>query len=60
MAKLAEGVQTGRDSRQIVCEFDEDTFMEIRELAARGGVSFRAQVRLLVEHGLETLKQAAE
>lgn len=52
----AVGVPTPYGERQAVCAFDDDTFAEIRALAAKSGISFRAQVRLLVEFGLEDVK----
>jgi hypothetical protein len=45
--------------RQIVCAFDEDTFAEINTIAAANRISFRAAVRLLVEHGIEDEKVAS-
>jgi hypothetical protein len=58
---IAAGVPLPSGERQVICAFDVDTFAEIRELAARSKISFRAQVRLLVEFGLEDLKaEAAE
>lgn len=53
---IAKGVPLPSGERQIVCAFDEDSFNEIRKLAAKSGVSFRAQVRLLVEFGIEDVK----
>jgi hypothetical protein len=56
-----QGVALPSGDRQIICAFDDETFAEIRALATRAGISFRAQVRLLVEFGLEDIKiQAAE
>jgi hypothetical protein len=56
----ARGVSSpGRTDLQAVCAFDPETFEEIRALAMRAGISFRAQVRLLVEWGLEDVKREA-
>ncbi len=52
----AHGVALPSGERQIVCSFDDETFTEIRTLANLARISFRAQVRLLVEFGLEDLK----
>jgi hypothetical protein len=56
------GVELPSGERQIICAFDCDTFEEVRALALAAKISFRAQVRLLVEFGLEDLKvmEAAE
>lgn len=58
----AQGVSSpGRRDLQAVCAFDPETFEEIRNLAIRSGISFREQVRLLVEWGLEDVaREAAE
>ena len=58
----ARGVRSpGRRDLQAVCAFDPETFEEIRNLATRAGISFREQVRLLVEWGLEDVaREAAE
>jgi hypothetical protein len=53
------GVVLPSGERQIVCAFDDETFAEIRALALRSKISFRAQVRLLVEFGLEDIKAGA-
>jgi hypothetical protein len=53
----ARGVALPSGERQVICAFDDDTFAEIRALAARSRISFRARVRLLVEFGLEDVKQ---
>lgn len=53
---VAKGVSLPGGELQIVCAFDADTFAEIRRLAAKSKHSFRAQVRLLVEFGLEDIK----
>jgi hypothetical protein len=58
--QAARGVATPAGEVQAVCAFDPDTFAEIRALAVRAKISFRAQVRLLVEFGLEDIKLAAE
>jgi hypothetical protein len=56
-----QGVALPSGERQIICAFDDETFAEIRALATRAGISFRAQVRELVEFGLEDIKlEAAE
>jgi hypothetical protein len=54
---IAQGVALPSGERQVICAFDDDTFAEIRALATRARISFRAQVRLLVEFGLEDVKQ---
>lgn len=56
--QAARGVATPAGEIQVVCAFDADTFAEIRDLAVRSRISFRAQVRLLVEFGLEDVKRA--
>jgi hypothetical protein len=56
---IAQGVALPSGERQVICAFDDDTFAEIRALATRARISFRAQVRLLVEFGLEDVKQEA-
>lgn len=53
---IARGVALPSGERQIVCAFDDETFSEIRALAAKAKISFRAQVRLLVEFGIEDIK----
>jgi len=53
---IAQGVALPSGERQIVCAFDDDTFAEIRALATKAKISFRAQVRLLVEFGIEDTK----
>ena len=58
--QAARGVATPTGEMQAVCAFDPDTFAEIRQMAVRARISFRAQVRLLVEFGLEDIKQAVE
>ena len=58
--QAARGVATPTGEMQAVCAFDPDTFAEIRALAVLARISFRAQVRLLVEFGLEDIKQAGE
>lgn len=47
----------GGDLRVIVA-FDDDTFAEINEGARANDCSFSAQARMLIEVGLETLKEA--
>lgn len=54
---VARGVPTPSGEIQIVCAFDVETFTEISRLAARSKNSFREQVRLLVEFGLEDIKE---
>jgi len=56
--QAARGVATPAGEVQVVCAFDPETFAEIREMAVRTRTSFRAQVRLLVEFGLEDIKLA--
>ncbi len=46
------------DERQVVCVFDEETFAEIDARAKESKISFRAQVRLLVEFGLEDVRES--
>lgn len=51
---LARGCRSGpKGMLKSVCLFDEDTHDLIRSLAAKHGVSFAEQVRILVEWGLE-------
>jgi hypothetical protein len=40
--------------KRIVVAFDDETFEQVRKRAARSKTSFAAEVRLLVEFGLET------
>lgn len=53
---IAHGVALPSGERQVVCAFDDETFAEIRALAVKAKISFRAQVRLLVEFGIEDTK----
>jgi len=38
---------------------DDETFQDVRDGALRNGCSFAAQARMLIEVGLETLKEPA-
>ena len=42
---------------RVIVSFDDDTFAEINEGAKASDCSFSSQVRMLIEVGLETLKQ---
>jgi hypothetical protein len=53
---VAKGHFSHNGSRKVVVLLDDDTFDEIRDRAVRAGTSFAAQVRMLTEVGLETLK----
>jgi hypothetical protein len=55
---IALGVALPSGERQVLCAFDDETFAEIRALAVKAKISFRAQVRLLVEFGIEDTKVA--
>lgn len=57
---IARGIPLPSGELQIICAFDEDTFAEVRNLAERANISFRAQIRLLVEFGLEDVKAASQ
>ena len=57
------GVGSRRDAHgyvRMLIGFDEDTFKEIRARAERHNTPFAAEVRLLVEFGLDTAKLAAD
>jgi hypothetical protein len=57
------GVGSRRDTHgyvRMLIGFDEDTFNEIRQRAERHNTPFAAEVRLLVEFGLDTAKLAAD
>lgn len=45
---------------KIAITLDEDTFAEVRVGAAQNDCSFAAQARMLIEVGLETLKEPVE
>lgn len=54
----ANGVRRHKtDLLRIVISLDDETFGEIRARAEKQGCSFAAEARLLIEIGLETLKQ---
>ena len=50
---VAQGTQNRPHKRRTAIELDEETFVQIRELAIANATSFGAQLRLLVEWGLE-------
>jgi hypothetical protein len=43
--------------KRIAVSFDDETFDQVRELAAKAGISFAEQNRQLVEFGLEALQK---
>lgn len=43
--------------RRIVVAFDEETFSQVRDMAAAAKISFGEQIRNLVEFGLEDVKR---
>ena len=42
---------------RVIVSFDDDTFAEINEGAKANDCSFSSQVRMLIEIGIETLKE---
>lgn len=40
-----------------VCLFDDETHAEVRTMAERKNTSFAEQVRILVDMGIETMKE---
>ena len=46
-----------RGDLRVIVSFDDDTFAEINEGAKANDCSFSSQVRMLIEVGLETLKE---
>lgn len=55
----ARGVKMG-NKRQIVVRLDDDTFDEVLALAEHSNTSVAEQVRVLIEFGLEDVKEGAE
>ena len=53
MAYYRDSAELNGLSRRIVCQFPNDIFARVRLRAAQKGSSFAAEVRLLVEWGLE-------
>lgn len=49
----AKGVSIPGGRRQLVIKLDQETFDQVRNLAAREKVSVSHQLRLLIEWGLE-------
>jgi hypothetical protein len=68
VAKAPKQVRVGVGNRRspddstvrMLIGFDEETFNEIRERAVQNNTAFAAEVRLLVEFGLDTVKMAAD
>lgn len=56
MTRSAQGYRRNETERRIVIGFDDETFAEIKQRAVKSRTSFAAEVRLLVETGLETVK----
>lgn len=54
---VANGHQFTPELRKAVLCIDNETFDEIRARAVKGGRSFAAEVREIIEIGLETLRQ---
>lgn len=54
---MADGVAQG-EMRRVVVSLDDETFEQVKRRAVLAGHSFAAEVRLLVEMGLETMKEA--
>lgn len=45
--------------RRCMVAFDDETFEEIRQLAIKSKTTFAKQVRLLVEFGIESQREAS-
>ena len=56
--KSPSGSRTKTGDLRIHVAFDDVTFEEVNEGARKSNCSFSSQVRMLVEVGLETLKEA--
>lgn len=56
LSKRAAGTKVG-NKRQLIVRVDDDTFEEIAELAAAENVSVAEQIRVLIEFGLESVKE---
>lgn len=58
VAKLARGSEH-RGQLRCVVSFDEETFGQVRDVAAARGISFGEAIRQLVEFGLLDMAEAA-
>ncbi len=56
MANIAKGFVRVGGNLAVSIRFDPETFEEIRNLATKHNRSFSDEVRILVEWGLETVK----
>lgn len=56
-ARVARGHAKGEVNRKCVILLDNETFDEVRERAIASKTSFAAEARVLIEIGLETMKE---